>query len=67
MPDEHQLTLLQIHQARDDLSVMSEEFAVIQAQLALLPTRKELARIALGVIFGTAGQVIGWPELFWRT
>jgi hypothetical protein len=27
-------------------------------QLAVLPTRKELARIALGIIFGAAGLVI---------
>jgi hypothetical protein len=33
-------------------------------QLARVPTRKELARIALGVIFGAAGLVIGWMELF---
>jgi hypothetical protein len=38
----------------------------LKAQLARLPTRKEMARIALGVIFGTAGLVIGWIELFTR-
>jgi hypothetical protein len=34
------------------------------AHLALLPTRKELARIALGVIFGAAGLVILSIEAF---
>jgi hypothetical protein len=30
------------------------------------PTRKELARVAPRIIFGAAGLVIGWIELFWR-
>jgi len=38
----------------------------IRAQLALLPTRADLARAALGIIFCTAGLVIGWFELVSR-
>ena len=26
----------------------------------------EIARIALGIMFGAAGLVIGWMEVFWR-
>jgi hypothetical protein len=44
--------------ARTDFAAIESELDIIKAQLALLPTRKELARIALGVIFGAAGLVI---------
>jgi hypothetical protein len=36
--------LRQIDQARRDLYGISEDLVVIQAQLALLPTREEVAR-----------------------
>jgi hypothetical protein len=35
-------------------------------QIAALPTRGGPARPALGIIFGAAGPVIAWLELFWR-
>jgi hypothetical protein len=38
----------------------------LKAQLARLPTRKEKARIELGIISGATGLVIGWSELFTR-
>jgi hypothetical protein len=41
-----------------------DDLDFLEAQLARVPTRKELARIALGVIFGAAGPVIGWMESF---
>jgi hypothetical protein len=31
-----------------------------------MPTRVELARVALGIIFCSAALVIGWFEFFWR-
>jgi hypothetical protein len=31
-----------------------------------VPTRKEPARTALGIIFSSAALAIGWIELFWR-
>ena len=43
-----------------------EQLNAIRAQLALLPTRADLARTALGIIFCTAGLVIGWFELVSR-
>ena len=51
---------------RTDLARIEEQLQAIRAQLALLPTRAELARAALGIIFCTAGLVIGWFELVWR-
>ena len=50
---------------RSDLARIEEQLRAIRAQLARLPTRADLARVALGIIFGTAGLVIGWFELVW--
>jgi len=50
MPYEGSLMLGQIDQARGDLYGISEDLAVIQAQLALLPTPgspEEMARLTL--------------------
>jgi hypothetical protein len=66
MPDEHPFTLRQADQARTDFYAIEDELDFIKDQLALIPTRKELARIALCVIFGSAGLVILWAEAFWR-
>jgi hypothetical protein len=35
-------------------------------QLARLPTRRDLAKAALGIIISTAALVILWAEAFWR-
>ena len=51
------------NEPRTDLARIEEQLQAIRAQLALLPTRAELARAALGIIFCTAGLVIGWFEL----
>ena len=51
---------------RADLARIEEQLRVIRAQLARLPTRADLAFAALGIIFCTAGLVIGWFELVSR-
>ena len=53
-------------QPRTELARIEEQLHAIRAQLALLPTRADLARAALGIIFCTAGLVIGWFELVSR-
>jgi hypothetical protein len=35
-------------------------------QLARLPTRRDLAKAAIGIIISTAALVILWAEVFWR-
>jgi hypothetical protein len=64
MLDERPFTLRQIDQARGDLYAIGDDLEFIKSQLARLPRRKEMAQIALGIIFGVAGLVIGWIELF---
>jgi hypothetical protein len=39
--------------ARTDLALIESDLEVIQKQLARLPTRRELARTAFGIIFAT--------------
>jgi hypothetical protein len=66
MPDERPFTLRQIDQARGDLYAISDDLDFIKAQLARVPTRKELAGMALGIIFCTVTLVILWFEAFPR-
>ena len=54
------------NEPRTDFARIEEQLQAIRAQLALLPTRADLARTALGIIFCTAGLVIGWFELVSR-
>jgi hypothetical protein len=54
------------NEPRSELARIEEQLQAIRAQLALLPTRADLARAALGIIFCTAGLVIGWFELVSR-
>src|SRR6516225_4407130 len=54
MSDENLLSLLPAAKARRDLMIMGMEITSIQAQVAQIPTRSDLARAALGLIFCTA-------------
>jgi len=50
------LALRQPDQARTDFAAIESDLEVIQKQLARLPTRRELAGTALGIIFATMMQ-----------
>jgi hypothetical protein len=65
MPDEH-FTLRQADQARTDFAIIEDDLEAIHARLARLPTRMELARAALGIIFCTVVLVLLGVKLFWR-
>jgi hypothetical protein len=66
MPDEHTLTLCQADQARSDFAAIETDLQFVMGQLARLPTRRDLAKAALGIIIATAALVILWAEAFWR-
>ena len=66
MPDEHTLTLRQADQARTDFAAIESDLQFVMGQLARLPTRRDLAKAALGIIIATAALVILWAEAFWR-
>ena len=54
MTGERQFTLGQIDQARTDLALIESNLEFIAGQLARQPTRGDLAKAALGIIFCTA-------------
>jgi hypothetical protein len=66
MSDPRILTLRQTDQARTDFALLESNLEFIAGQLARLPTRRDLAMAALGIIISTAALVILWAETFWR-
>ena len=64
MPDERPLTLRQIDQARGDLYAIADDLEFLKAQLARLPTRKELAQTALLATLTAAALVLRIEVLF---
>jgi hypothetical protein len=65
-PSERALTLRQADQARTDFALIDSNLEFIMGQLAKVPTRADLAKAALGIMFGSAALVILWAEAFWR-
>lgn len=47
MRDEHAFKLRQINQARGDLYAIADELEILKAQIARLPTRAFVSRLAL--------------------
>jgi hypothetical protein len=66
MPDENILTLRRADQARADFALTESNLEFIAGQIARLPTRRGLAKAALGIIISTAALVILWAEAFWH-
>ena len=54
MPSENTLTLRQASQARTDFALIEEHLEFLAGQLAKQPTRGDLGKAALGIIFCTA-------------
>ena len=63
---EYRLRLRQADQAREDFAAILDDLDFVKLQLSRLPTRRDLAKVALGIIFATAALVILWAEAFWR-
>ena len=51
MPDPFPFTLRQIDQARADFAAIESDLRFVMAQLARVPTRRDLAKTALSIIF----------------
>ena len=62
MPDDHQLTLCQIDQARGDLYGIADEIEALKVQIAGLPSRGYVSRLAL-MATGTVWALIGFVAL----
>jgi hypothetical protein len=63
---EHRLSLRQADAARADLYAIHDELDFIKTQIARLPTRRDLARIALLSVLGGAALAIVGVELLTR-
>ena len=66
MSQEYPLTLRQADQARTDFAAIEDDLQFLASQVARLPTRRDLAKAALGIIISTAALVILWAEAFWH-
>ena len=54
MPDENILQLRATDQARTDFALIENHLELMMGQLSRLPTRGDLAKAALGIIFCSA-------------
>jgi hypothetical protein len=68
--DPDHFTLRQADTAREAYAQLMEELDFVKAQIACLPTRKDVAFTPLRIMFGSAllsaALVILWFEAFWR-
>jgi hypothetical protein len=62
MPDEHTFALRQIDQARGDLYAIADEIEALKLQIAGLPSRAYVSRLAL-MATATVCCVIGFVAL----
>ena len=61
MRDEHAFELRQIDQTRGDLYAIADELEILKAQIARLPTRAFVSRLALmatGTLWALAAAVV---------
>ena len=66
MPDEYPLTLRQADQARTDFALIENNLEFLAGQLARVPTRGDLAKAALGIIFCTAVLTTLFVWIVWH-
>jgi hypothetical protein len=52
--------LRQVDQARTEFPAIEDDLQFLASQVAQLPTRRDLAKAALGIIISTAALVILW-------
>ena len=60
------LSLRQANQARANLYAIHDELEMIQQQLARLPTRRDIARIAVIAVLAGAALILAAVALFGR-
>ena len=66
MSNEHTLTLRQADQARTDFALLESNLEFIASQLAQRPTRGDLAKTALGIIFCSAILITLFVWIAWH-
>jgi hypothetical protein len=66
MPDDHSFTLRQVDLQRSDFAVIQEDLEFLKAQLARVPTRRNLLDMAIVGAFWAAGLVLVGEWLLFR-
>jgi hypothetical protein len=67
MSEQYPLTLCQADQARADFAAIESDLQFLVSQLARIPTRKEQARNALGIITAMLTTLaVLWFTGYWR-
>ena len=64
--DEREFTLGQVDQAQADLYAIADDLDFIRIQLTHLPTRNELARVAVLIGLGLSVLALVGFEAWWR-
>jgi hypothetical protein len=66
MPDDRPFTLQQIDGARTDFALLADDLDFLKAQLAAIPTRKEIWRLALLAMLSGSALTISLAMAFWH-
>jgi hypothetical protein len=66
MPTEYPLPLRQADKARSDYALLEAELNFVKGQLAAIPTRKELWRLALLAMLSGSALTISLAMAFWH-
>jgi hypothetical protein len=66
MADQYPLTLRQADEARTDFALIEGHLEFLAGQLARVPTRGDLAKAALGIIFCSAVFTTLFVWLLWH-
>jgi len=66
MPKEYPLALHQADQARTDFALIEDHLEFLAGQLAAIPTRKELWRVALLAMLSGSALTISLAMAFWH-
>ena len=66
MPDENILQLRATDQARTDFALIESNLEIIMGQLPRVPTRGDLAKAALGIIFCSAVFTTKFVWIVWH-
>jgi hypothetical protein len=66
LPNEYPLALRQADGARTDFALLEAELDFVKGQIAAIPTRKEIWRLALLAMLSCSGLTILLTLAFWH-
>jgi hypothetical protein len=66
MPDDRSFTLQQVHGARTDFALLADDIDFLKKQLARLPRRAYVSRVALLAMLSGSALTISLAMAFWH-